>query len=471
MAGLRGHERDFHGLGVADFAEQDDVRDLAVARPAAPPRRSAYRARLRAGSPSSSRLRARNSMGSSMVTMCIAEVWFMCPIIDAKVELLPLPAAPTTKTSPRLCSGALAARRRATQALRAWGSRRDDAQHRGEAAALAVDIDPEPAEAGDRISGVELGERSSSGALGRSRPRSTCARPPPSPPGRCVDAEVDHVAADARPRWLPHLDVDVARPPRHRLREQLMEERLVLVGAGAHEAHKLITFASRSVGIAPASTAPRRQRGAGAEIAGARSAAGSWCALRGRGARLRQNGPFRICGSVCRLGRSAIPVIARTNGPLSPGSISTEDFAQALVSEHRASSANGSAAERRQPDLSAVFQAKPEAPPAPSRSARRASSIGSPSAAPATFRLWLAALSLAGARKTRWRRGVGDGFVAPRHEARHKRRVPKVVARRRSRARCIVRDKAFVLVPSTKRYHALSFVPDVLTAHRLGHLT
>ena len=54
-----------------------------------------------------------------------------------------------------------------------------------EAVALTIDIDPEPAEAGNRISGVELGEVAQfprrGPALAAHEPR-----PPPSLRGRCV---------------------------------------------------------------------------------------------------------------------------------------------------------------------------------------------------------------------------------------------------------------------------------------------
>ena len=119
-----------------------------------------------------------------------------CPIIAASVELLPLPAAPTTSTRPALSLGELAARDGDARALRTWGSSSGSSRSTdGEAAALPVDVDAEATELGDRVRGVVLAECSSSrrtGVVRFSRWRATASA---SAGVMRLDAEVDHVAA------------------------------------------------------------------------------------------------------------------------------------------------------------------------------------------------------------------------------------------------------------------------------------
>ena len=100
MAGLRRLQRDVHRHFVADLADEDHVRVL--------PKRGAQRVgeavRIDADlALADARLlvAVQELDGSSTVTMWRACVVFRWPIIAAMVELFPLPAAPTTSTSPR----------------------------------------------------------------------------------------------------------------------------------------------------------------------------------------------------------------------------------------------------------------------------------------------------------------------------------------------------------------------------------
>ena len=99
MAGLGRGEGDFHGLAVANFADEDDFGAWrnAERRPAAkvgeiPAQFALGEGGLECG--------CRNSMGSSRVTMCILECWFSSLSIAARVVVLPLPVAPVTKMMP-----------------------------------------------------------------------------------------------------------------------------------------------------------------------------------------------------------------------------------------------------------------------------------------------------------------------------------------------------------------------------------
>ena len=101
MPGLGSHERDLHRLGVADFAEQDHVGIL--------PQRSPERRRERRRVEPDLALAHRALVvlvekldgvfdGDDVLRRGSVDV----PDHRRQVELLPLPAAPTTKTSPRL---------------------------------------------------------------------------------------------------------------------------------------------------------------------------------------------------------------------------------------------------------------------------------------------------------------------------------------------------------------------------------
>ena len=124
-------------------------------------------------------------------------------------------------------------------------------------------------------------------------------------------------------------------------------------------------------------------------MAGARSAAGSLVrSARARSAPPAKRVPSGSCGSVCRLGRSAIPVIVRTNGPLSPGRFDEGFPAEALVSEF----AIGRRTEARPAPSTRSLRRLPGQARAPRRlrdwrGARARSDHPRPRAA--TFRLWL----------------------------------------------------------------------------------
>jgi hypothetical protein len=89
-----------HRLLVAHLADEDDVRVLA--------QDAAQRALERAGVLPTSRWlmidflsRCRNSIGSSIVTMCLDPVSFISSIIAASVVDLPEPVVPVTRMIPR----------------------------------------------------------------------------------------------------------------------------------------------------------------------------------------------------------------------------------------------------------------------------------------------------------------------------------------------------------------------------------
>ena len=286
--------------------------------------------------------------------------------------------------------------------------------------------------------------------------------------GDAAGAEVHHVALIRAPGGWPTLKWMSLAPAATAFSSICRRDRFVFVGARRHRLTSL-SLGVEIVGIMPASSAFRSESRRSALIAGALpSWQGSFSArLRARPGRTSEAPEDRAARFAAGGERDSGDV--PHDRPLSPGRFAVHFRPGAETRHPRRGEGNASARydlpRRLLPGLA-------RRPPAPSRSARRRQIdlISVPCATPEVILRSLAFLF--GLRvEARRRSCVQRAFVAPRHEARHKRRLPKVVARRRSRARCIVRDKLTRARSQHKASIALSFVPDVLASHRLGHLT
>ena len=103
VAGLGGGQRRAHGLLVAHLADQDHVRVLAQDAPQGALERRGVDPDL-ALVDDRRASRCRNSIGSSIVTMCRDLVALMWSIIAASVVDLPEPVVPVSRISPRSSS-------------------------------------------------------------------------------------------------------------------------------------------------------------------------------------------------------------------------------------------------------------------------------------------------------------------------------------------------------------------------------
>ena len=97
-----------------------------------------------------------NSIGSSIVTMCSSRVWLISSIIAASDVDLPEPVGPVTSTRPRGRRGELVHDRRQAELVDRDDLAGDQAERRGDRAALEVGVDAEAGLAGDDVGEVEL---------------------------------------------------------------------------------------------------------------------------------------------------------------------------------------------------------------------------------------------------------------------------------------------------------------------------
>ena len=98
----------------------------------------------------------RNSIGSSIVTMCLCIVRFMWSIIDASVVDLPEPVVPVSRTMPRSSSASLVITGGRLSSSTDLMFDRDRAQDERDEALLAEGVDAEAAEALERVGEVDL---------------------------------------------------------------------------------------------------------------------------------------------------------------------------------------------------------------------------------------------------------------------------------------------------------------------------
>ena len=102
------------------------------------------------------RSRCRNSIGSSIVTMCLAIVRFMWSSIAASVVDLPEPVVPVSRMIPRSSSASLRDDLGQAELVDRLDHHRDRAHDDRDRAALAEGVDAEAAEALDRVGEVDL---------------------------------------------------------------------------------------------------------------------------------------------------------------------------------------------------------------------------------------------------------------------------------------------------------------------------
>ena len=102
------------------------------------------------------RSRCRNSIGSSIVTMCLDIVRFMWSIIAASVVDLPEPVVPVSRMIPRSSSASSVTDSRQAELLDGLDDHRDGAHDDRDRAALHEGVDAEAAEALDRVGEVDL---------------------------------------------------------------------------------------------------------------------------------------------------------------------------------------------------------------------------------------------------------------------------------------------------------------------------
>ena len=96
------------------------------------------------------------SIGSSIVTMCARRARLMWPIIEAIVVVFPVPVGPVIKHEPARAVGELAHHRGQPELLEARDLRAHAPDGEPDEAALAVDVDPEPPDARQRVADVGL---------------------------------------------------------------------------------------------------------------------------------------------------------------------------------------------------------------------------------------------------------------------------------------------------------------------------
>ena len=98
----------------------------------------------------------RNSIGSSIVTMCFAMRVLMWSIIAASVVDLPEPVVPVSRMIPRSSLGQLGDDRRQVEVGDRADGVRDRAADEAQRAALTEGVDAEARDAGDRVREVDL---------------------------------------------------------------------------------------------------------------------------------------------------------------------------------------------------------------------------------------------------------------------------------------------------------------------------
>ncbi len=187
----------------------------------------------------------RNSIGSSTVTMCSGLVRLMMSTSDASDVDLPEPVGPVTSTRPRRISREATDRLGQPERVEHGDLVGNRPHRRGDRPALQGDVHPEPADAGDRVRGVELvlgleplplalraGSRRSSPGASRCRGPDILDRP---------DRAVQPDAGRASRR-----EVEVRRADAHRVAQEVVDVQAAVVHRHA------------AAGLAGACGAPRR---------------------------------------------------------------------------------------------------------------------------------------------------------------------------------------------------------------------
>ena len=147
----------------------------------------------------------RNSIGSSIVTMCTRRVWLRWPIIAASVETCRCRPRPRRARARALSRHIARTTGGAPSSSNVGICERDAAQHDRERAALAVHVHAEASEARHRVRRCRA-RAASRARRGAGSGAGSCARAASRVLGPdLVDAEVDHVAAHARAGGWPTL--------------------------------------------------------------------------------------------------------------------------------------------------------------------------------------------------------------------------------------------------------------------------